>query len=102
MTAATTATTTNVTIDADGRLVLPAEALRALRPEGELLTLLDVEIDAENGRLLLRRSTIAEEDWWAYTPEMRARIERASRRPVEQDRRLSEKDLEALAPVDPE
>jgi len=95
-------TTASVTVDAEGRIVLPPEALRVLRPDGEQLTLLDVEISVEPARLILRRSTIDEEDWWAYTPEMRARIERASRRPVDQDRRLSEQDLEALAPVDPE
>jgi hypothetical protein len=102
MAATTTATTSSATIDAEGRMVLPPEALRALRPDGEPLTLLDMEVDLENGIVILRRSELAEEDWWAYTPEMRARIERASRRPVDQDRRLSEKDLEDLAPVDPE
>ena len=102
MAATTTATTSSVTIDAEGRVMLPPDALRALRPDGEQLTLLDVDVDPTKGIIVLRRSTIAEEDWWAYTPEMRARIERASRRPVDQDRRLSEKDLEALAPVEPE
>jgi hypothetical protein len=102
MATATAVTTANLTIDADGRLVLSPEALRALRPEGERLTLVAVDIDADAGTLILRRSSIDEEDWWAYTPEMRGRIERASRRPVEHDHQLSEQDLEALAPVDPE
>ena len=57
--------------------VLPPEALRVLRPEGERLTLLDVEISGEPARLVLRRSTIDEEDWWAYTPEHRADVEAA-------------------------
>ena len=102
MATTTVLTTVSVTVDDEGRLVLPQEALRVLRPDGERLTLLDVEISVEPARLVLRRSTIDEEDWWAYTPEMRARIERSSHRSVDQDRRLSQQDLEALAPVDPE
>ena len=77
MAASTTTTTLTATVDADGRIVLPAEALRALRPDDERLTLLDVELSVEQGALVLRRSTIAEEDWWAYTPEHRAQLDRA-------------------------
>lgn len=86
-------TTTNVTIDAEGRAVLPFKALRALRPEGEQLTLLDVDIDVASGSVAMRRSMIDEEDWWAYTPEMFEVIQRAKNRPLY---RISPAELEAL------
>jgi hypothetical protein len=88
---------TNVTIDADGWVLLPYEALRALRPRDERLTLLDVRIDGENGALTVRRSGIDEEDWWAYTPEHQAAIVRAKH---SRSYRMSSAELEALVEAD--
>jgi hypothetical protein len=64
-----------VTIDETGELHLPSDLLALLRPDGERLTLVDVE--AKDGALVLRRSSIPEEDWWAYTPEHSAQLQRA-------------------------
>ena len=97
MYAMTKRTTTDVTVDAEGKLVLPAKALRALRSADERLTLLDVEISVENGTLVLRRSTIDEDDWWAYTPEMMERLDRASR---QAGFRVSKAELERLIDAD--
>src|SRR5688572_19551536 len=101
-TAASTATTANVTVDDEGRIVLPETALRVLRPDGERLTLLDVEIGVEDGTLVFRRSVIDEEDWWAYTPEVLERHARAMSRPRSDDLQLSQRDLERLAGLEPE
>lgn len=89
-----------ITIDESGTLRLPPELLALLRPDGERLTLVDVQVT--DGALVLRRSSIPEEDWWAYTPEMVERINRARNSPRESDVQLSRKDLERLAGLDRE
>jgi hypothetical protein len=97
MAADNSGSTANVTIDADGWVLLPYRASRALRPKEERLTLLDVTIDNESGTLILRRSEIDEEDWWAYTPEHSAAIVRAKHSP---SYRIARQELEALADAD--
>ena len=61
------------TMNATGRLTLPAEARRALGLDGE--TDFEVEIDHERDAIVLRPAVLlAREDAWAYTPEHRARL----------------------------
>jgi hypothetical protein len=88
------------TIDEGGALHLPPDILALLRPDGERLTLVDVE--AKDGVLVLRRSSIPEDDWWAYTPEVLERHARAMNRPRDQDLHLGQRDLERLAGLEPE
>ena len=61
-----------VKIDADGRLTVPEEALRAVGADGEAEVLL--EVDAEHETVVLRP---ADDDSWLYTEETRASIARA-------------------------
>ena len=84
---------TVVTMDAEGRLTVPAAARRALRVEGEAA--FDLEI-TEDALILRPAEEVPEEDAWAYTPEHLERVERARQRPLDQDQRLTEQDLERL------
>jgi bifunctional DNA-binding transcriptional regulator/antitoxin component of YhaV-PrlF toxin-antitoxin module len=61
-----------VKIDADGRLTVPEDALRALGVEGESEVL--IEIDAEHETVVLRP---ADDDSWLDTPETIAAVRRA-------------------------
>jgi AbrB family looped-hinge helix DNA binding protein len=63
-----------VSMNAQGRMTLPAEVRRALGIEGEATLLVETEGD----RVILRRGAVVPaEDAWAYTPEHRAQLKRA-------------------------
>lgn len=61
-----------VKIDADGRLTVPEDALRALGVHGESEVL--IEVDAENETVVLRAP---DDDSWLYTEETIAAVRRA-------------------------
>ncbi|MEX0781697.1 MAG: hypothetical protein WD557_03535 [Dehalococcoidia bacterium] len=61
-----------VKIDADGRLTVPEDALRALKVHGASEVL--IEVDAENETVVLRAP---DDDSWLYTPETIAAVRRA-------------------------
>jgi antitoxin PrlF len=66
--------TTAVTMNAQGRLTVPAEARRELGLAGEA----HFEAEVHDGELLLRPAVLVpREDAWAYTPEHRALLARA-------------------------
>ena len=68
------ATNTIVSMNAQGRMTVPAEARRALQVEGETQFELEITEDA----LILRPVVvIPREDAWAYTPAHRQLIEEA-------------------------
>jgi AbrB family looped-hinge helix DNA binding protein len=63
-----------VTVNAQGRMTIPAEIRRELGIEGEAILI--VETDA--GRLIARPAVvIPAEDAWLYTPEHVARVKQA-------------------------
>lgn len=63
-----------VTVNAQGRLTIPAEIRRELGIEGESTLILEVA----EGRLVARPGiTIPAEDAWAFTPEHLERVTRA-------------------------
>jgi len=65
---------TVVSMNAQGRLTVPAEARRALHVEGET----PFEIEVTEHEIILRPAlVIPREDAWAYTPEHLAQIEQA-------------------------
>lgn len=65
---------TIVTVNAEGRLTIPASLRRQLGIEGESTLIVAVE----DGRLVARPGVvIPAEDAWAYTPEHLERVERA-------------------------
>jgi AbrB family looped-hinge helix DNA binding protein len=65
---------TAVSMNAQGRLTVPAEARKALGLDGET----QFQVEISDGGLLLRPAVlIAREDAWAYTPEHRALLARA-------------------------
>jgi bifunctional DNA-binding transcriptional regulator/antitoxin component of YhaV-PrlF toxin-antitoxin module len=59
-------------MDSEGRLLVPVEALRAAGIEGCVQFVLDS--DPENGQVTLSAAPI--DDSWAYTPEDLASLER--------------------------
>jgi bifunctional DNA-binding transcriptional regulator/antitoxin component of YhaV-PrlF toxin-antitoxin module len=62
-----------VKIDADGRLTVPEDALRALGVEGE--GEIRIEVDAESEMVVLRPAD--QDDSWLYTPETIVAVRRA-------------------------
>jgi bifunctional DNA-binding transcriptional regulator/antitoxin component of YhaV-PrlF toxin-antitoxin module len=63
---------TVVSMNAQGRLTVPAEARKALHVEGET----PFEMEVTEHELILRPAlVIPREDAWAYTPEHLAQIE---------------------------
>ena len=65
---------TIVSMNAQGRLTVPAEARKALHVEGET----PFEIEVTEHEIILRPAVvIPREDAWAYTPEHIARVEQA-------------------------
>ncbi len=63
-----------VSMNAQGRLTVPAEARKALHIEGDT----PFEIEVTEHEIILRPAlVIPREDAWAYTPEHIARVERA-------------------------
>lgn len=83
-----------ITITNKGRLTLPASIRKALHIEEEAQFRVDVEGDA----VILRPVVmIPREDAWAYTPEYRARAERAMKEP---GFTLTREELEALIDAD--
>jgi bifunctional DNA-binding transcriptional regulator/antitoxin component of YhaV-PrlF toxin-antitoxin module len=85
-----------VSMNASGRLTVPAGARKELGLEGEAQFEVDV---ASDGSLILRPAVVlSREDAWAYTAEHRGLLERAhadSRKG--RVRELTEKDLADLA-----
>jgi bifunctional DNA-binding transcriptional regulator/antitoxin component of YhaV-PrlF toxin-antitoxin module len=86
---------TIVTMNAQGRLTLPAAAREALQVEGPA----QFELEVTEGALILRPAlVILREDAWAYAPEHIERVERARREARAGGvRSLSEDELEHLA-----
>lgn len=84
---------TIVTMDDEGRLVVPAPARAALRVAGE--TTFDLEV-AEDALILRPSAQIPDDDAWAYEPNHVARVQEARSRPLGEDRHLSAVDLERL------
>jgi len=65
---------TIVSMNAQGRLTVPAEARKALHVEGET----PFEIEVTEHEIILRPAlVIPRDDAWAYTPEHLAQIEQA-------------------------
>lgn len=63
-----------VTVNAQGRMTIPAEIRRELGLEGESILI----VEAEDGRMVARPAlVIPAEDAWAYTPEHIAGVKRA-------------------------
>jgi len=86
---------TVVSMNAQGRLTVPAAAREALKVEGA--TRFELEV-TENAIVLRPSVAIPREDAWAYTPEHLARVERARQEGREgRSRRASENDLERAA-----
>jgi bifunctional DNA-binding transcriptional regulator/antitoxin component of YhaV-PrlF toxin-antitoxin module len=85
-----------VSMNGEGRLTIPAAARRELGLEGEA----QFQAEVHDGVLILRPAVvIPREDAWAYTPEHRAALARARQDSQEgRVRRLSEDDLDRLAP----
>jgi AbrB family looped-hinge helix DNA binding protein len=83
-----------VTMNAAGRITLPASARRRLGLTGEA----QFEVEVSGDRIILRPAVVLpREDAWAYTPEHRGLLQRAhedSR--AGRVRRLDESELEAL------
>ena len=79
---------TIVTMNAQGRITVPASARRALHVDGEAL--FEVEIN-ENTIVLRPVITVPAEDTWAYTPEHLRQVEEA--RQEGRGLRLTEDDL---------
>ena len=89
------ATKTIVSMNAQGRMTVPAEARRALRVEGE--TQFELEI-TENALILRPAVVIPREEAWAYTPAHRQLIEAALEDAREgRVTRLTKAELERLA-----
>jgi AbrB family looped-hinge helix DNA binding protein len=63
-----------VTVNAQGRMTIPAEIRRELGIEGESILI----VEAQDGRLVAQRAfVIPAEDAWAYTPEHIAKVRKA-------------------------
>lgn len=86
---------TIVSMNEQGRLMVPVEARRALRIEAEA----QFEVEVADDVIVLRPViTIPREDVWASTPEHLRRVERARRDAREgRTRRFTEDELEQLA-----
>lgn len=89
-----------ITVTEKGRLTLPVGVRRALHIEEETR----LQVDVEGDRIVLRPvAMIPREDVWAYTPEHRARVERAMNDPgftvtkEELEELIESDDLEAAA-----
>lgn len=83
-----------VSMNAEGRLTVPASVRRHLGIEGEA----QFQYEIREGALVLRPATvIPREDAWAYTPAHRERL-RAARRDSQEGRvhQLTEDDLDRL------
>lgn len=61
-----------VTVNAQGRMTIPAEIRRELGIAGQTV----LTIETEDGRLVVKPFKMPLEDTWAYTPEFRARLAR--------------------------
>jgi bifunctional DNA-binding transcriptional regulator/antitoxin component of YhaV-PrlF toxin-antitoxin module len=85
---------TTVTMNADGRLTVPAAVRRLLQVEGQAA----FELEVTDSTLILRPApAIPSDDAWLYTPETLQRIEEARRDAREgRVRRMSEAELERL------
>lgn len=83
---------TVVSMNAQGRLTIPAEARKLLHVEGET----PFELEVTEHQLILRPAVIIpREDAWAYTPEHVARVERAQAEGrAGLAKRMSERELE--------
>ncbi len=87
-----------VKIDADGRLTVPEDALRALDVEGE--GEIRIEVDAESETVVLRPAD--QDDSWLYTPETIAAVRRSEADfAAGRFRTATEADFRALADTDP-
>ena len=65
---------TTVTVNAQGRMTIPAEIRRELGIEGESTLI----VETQDGRLVAQRAfVVPAEDAWAYTPEHIARVKQA-------------------------
>lgn len=65
---------TVISMNAQGRLTVPAEARKALHVEGET----PFELEVTEHEIILRPAlVIPREDAWAYTPEHLEQVERA-------------------------
>ena len=83
-----------ITVTEKGRLTLPVGVRKALHIEEET----QLQVDVEGDRIVLRPvAVIPREDLWAYTPEYRARAERAMKEP---GFTLTHEELEALIDAD--
>jgi bifunctional DNA-binding transcriptional regulator/antitoxin component of YhaV-PrlF toxin-antitoxin module len=89
---------TAVSMNAQGRLTVPADARKALGLEGEA----QFQAEIRDGGLLLRPAVlIPREDVWAYTQEHRAMLARALKDSAQgRVQEMSEDMLRDLADVD--
>ena len=63
-----------VTVNAQGRMTIPAEIRRELGIKGESTLI----VETQDGRLVARPAfVVPAEDAWAYTPEFIAKVRRA-------------------------
>ncbi len=83
-----------ITVTNKGRLTLPVSVRKALHIEEEA----QLQVDVEGDTVILRPVVmIPREDAWAYTPEYRARAERAMKEP---GFTVTKQELEALIESD--
>ncbi|MHB8644910.1 MAG: AbrB/MazE/SpoVT family DNA-binding domain-containing protein [Thermomicrobiales bacterium] len=83
-----------ITVTNKGRLTLPVAVRKALHIEEEA----QLQVDVEGDTVILRPVVmIPREDAWAYTPEYRARAERAIKEP---GFTLTHEELESLIDAD--
>lgn len=89
---------TAVSMNAQGRLTVPADARKALGLDGEA----QFQAEIRDGGLLLRPAVlIPREDAWAYTPEHRALLAKAREDgAAARTRELTEEQLSELAEAD--
>jgi antitoxin PrlF len=89
---------TAISMNAQGRLTVPADARKALGLDGEA----QFQAEIREGGLLLRPAVLVpREDVWAYTPEHRALLAKAREDSASgRVRDLGENDLSELAEVE--
>ena len=82
---------TTVTMNAQGRLTLPAAARQALELEGGA----ELEVEVTSDEIILRPAMlIRRADAWAYTPDHLRRVKKA--RSEGANRQMSEEEIQAL------
>lgn len=87
------------TVDSEGRLLVPAEALRAAGISDCLEFVVDA--DPENGQVTLSASPPEDDDSWVFTPEDLESLERAKEDSrAGRVRQLTESQIRALMQVE--